>query len=123
MAHKTHKDKIHILVVRDSRHPVLIEPTDVSKECLESGIVTYGSQSASGDFNPYHIIYKDILGHFQVLKFSQLGVSLIGGFTESNLAFDYALRLSNDNMAASNYALNLFGATKMSLKCLISKMA
>lgn len=122
MAPKTQKDKIHLLVVRDSRHPVLIEPTDIPKDCLDNSLIAYGSQSGSGDFNPYHIVYKDILGHFQVLKFSQLGVTTLGGFTEASVALEYALRLSNEHMAAANSALNLFGAAKMSLKCLISKM-
>lgn len=122
MAPKTQKDKIHLLVVRDSRNPILIEPADASKECLESCIVTYGSQSASGDFNPYHVVYKDILGTYQVLKFAQLGVKPVCGFKTPDLAFSTALRASQEDMAAANFALVRFGADPMSLKCLISTL-
>ena len=122
MVPRSQKDRVHLLVVRDARNPILIEVEDVSEDLLENQVVVFGSQSASGDFNPYYSVYKDILSRFQVLKFAQLGSTLAGYYEDARSSLSRARSLSIEALSIANCALGVLGSADMSLKAMVCKL-
>jgi hypothetical protein len=116
------KEKLHLLVVRDARKPVVFEVSDITPTMLEQGVVVYGSQSFSGDYNPYFFVYKDIVNIYHVIKFTQIEASEVFQTRYAEEALFKAQTHSEEALSITNTAVKSLGGVPMSLKALSCKV-
>ena len=91
-------DKIRLIVIRDARNPSVIDVSDVRPSVLDDRVIVFGSQSSSGDFNPYCFIYKDFLQKIHVCKFTQTeAINVFFGLSEEE-SITKALAMCEINM-------------------------
>ena len=117
---KTPLEKIHLVLLRDSRNPSVIEVSDVSKVALDKGLViVFGSLSHAGDFNPYYFLYPDFLEKVHLCKFTQMGCQEVQVGMPAEMAIRKAIELSSEDLQVANTALGYLASTPMALKAMV----
>lgn len=123
MVTQTKKEKVHHLIIREARKPLLLPPEDVFPEIFSAPIVlVYGAQSALGDFSPYIATYIDALKVFNIFKFSQSSMSLVSTRPDAVGAIEQCYVLAKESLGVSNSALKSLGVEEMTLKCMVCRV-
>lgn len=123
MVTQTKKDKVHHIVIREARKPVLLLPEDVFPSIFEvPTALVYGSHSSLGDFNPYIVTYRDILKSFNIYRFSQSALRIESTCVDVISAIERSFVLANESLTVANAALKTLGVEDMILKCMVCRI-